>query len=322
MENSGMKSFRRNSRLALTLGVILVQLCPGCFVGPGRLRNGLEYDGIERRYLLHLPPSHSADQRWPLVVALHPFAATGAMMARTTGFDSIADEEGFVVCYPQGLTFLWNGDPTDEPKGLLVEDADDVEFIDRLLNHLIERYAVDSSRIYVVGASNGGLMAQRLACELGDRLAAVAPVMITMPEGFPERCENTSEVPMLMILGTDDPFFPWEGGVVQHGPSSATTYLSAERTVDFWVERNRAASEPEVEALPDLDPDDGTRIYREVHAADESGAEFVFYRVEGGGHTWPGSSSNLLESFAGVGRISQDMDASRVIWDFFKTKSR
>ncbi len=303
--------------------VLTIMLCiSGCLAGPGRTRHVLEHDGLRREYLLHLPTGHNRERLWPLVIALHPFASTGAMMARTTDFDPIADEEGFIVCYPRGVTFLWNGDPTDEAKGLLVEDADDVGFIARLLDELIEDYGVDPARVYVTGASNGGLMTQRLACALGERLAAVAPVMITLPERFPEACEGGSAVPMLMIFGTNDPFFPWEGGAVQQGPSSAVTYLSAVDTVDFWVNRNGAAAEAEVEALPDLDPEDGTRVYRETHAAGASGAEFVFYRVEGGGHTWPGSRSNLLESLAGVGRISQDMDASRVIWDFFKTKSR
>ena len=317
-----MKHRSRLLSIVFGLGFSALLLLSGCPAGPGRTRHVLEHDGLRRDYLLHLPPSHDGDQAWPLVIALHPFAATGAMMARTTNFDPIADEEGFIVCYPEGVTFLWNGDPTDEAKGLLVEDADDVGFIDLLIDQLIEDYGADPSRVYVTGASNGGLMTHRLACALGDRIAAAAPVMITLPEGFPEGCEGGSAVPMLMIFGTEDPFFPWEGGAVQQGPSSAVTYLSAADTVDFWVARNGAAAEAEVEALPDLDPGDGTRVYRETHAAGESGAEFLFYRVEGGGHTWPGSRSNLLESLAGVGRVSQDIDASRVIWDFFKTKSR
>jgi polyhydroxybutyrate depolymerase len=123
----------------------------------------------------------------PLLIALHPFAGSGESMANTTGFDGIADEEGFVVCYPNGVTLLWNGDPTDEtPKQLLVEDADDVGFIDTLLDRLIVDYPIDPARVYVCGASNGGLMVQRLACELPDRFAAAAAVMITLPEGFPE----------------------------------------------------------------------------------------------------------------------------------------
>ena len=120
-----MKHRSRLLSIVFGLGFSAVLLLSGCPAGPGRTRHVLEHDGLRRDYLLHLPPSHDGDQAWPLVIALHPFAATGAMMARTTNFDPIADEEGFIVCYPEGVTFLWNGDPTDEAKGLLVEDADD-----------------------------------------------------------------------------------------------------------------------------------------------------------------------------------------------------
>lgn len=311
--------YRMHSIVALLVTALLL---PGCTAGPGRTRHALQHDGLRREYLLHLPPNHGTGNAWPLVIALHPFAATGAMMARTTEFDPVADAEGFIVCYPKGVTFLWNGDPTDEKNGLLVEDADDVGFIAALIDHLIAEYAVDPDRVYVTGASNGGLMAQRLACELGDRLAAVAPVMITLPDTFPQHCVGDVPVPMLMIFGTEDPFFPWEGGTVQEGPTRTSSYLSADDTVNFWVNRNGAASDAAIEALPDRDPQDGTRVYREFHSPGSTGAEFVFYRVEGGGHTWPGSHSNLLESLAGVGRVSQDIDATRVIWDFFKTKTR
>jgi polyhydroxybutyrate depolymerase len=220
------------------------------------------------------------------------------------------------------VTFLWNGDPTDETKGLLVEDANDVGYIAELVDYLVAEYGVDPARVYLTGASNGGLMTERMACERPDVFAAVAPVMITLPEGFPAWCTSTTPVPMLMILGVDDPFFPWQGGLVEQGPTSTQRYLSASETVDFWVTRNNAATEPAIEALPDLDPNDGTRVFRETHVGGESGTDFIFYRVEGGGHTWPGSRLSLLESLAGVGRVSQDIDASRVIWDFFKSKSR
>ena len=313
---------RRFTKLALALGLIMVLCSPGCSVGPGRTRATLEFDGLDRSYLLHLPPAHGAARTWPLVIALHPFAGSGEGMAQTTGFDSIADEEGFIVCYPEGVTFLWNGDPTDETKGLLVEDADDVGFIGALIDHLIAEYDVDPARIYVTGASNGGLMTQRLACALSDRIAAAAPVMITLPEGFPEWCAGSSPVPMMMILGTEDPFFPWEGGAVQQGPSNEQNYLSAAETVAFWVAKNGALSAPTLTALPDEDPADGTRVYRESYDGGETGAPFVFLRVEGGGHTWPGSTLNLLELIGGVGTVSRDVDASRAIWEFFDSVSK
>lgn len=317
-----MLNLRSSTRLVLSLGVILVVFGPGCPVGPGRTRLHLAHDGIQRSYLLHVPPDCTPERKWPVVVALHPFAGTGNGMARTTGFDAIADEEGFIVCYPEGVTFLWNGDPTDESKGLLVEDADDTGFIAALIDVLIDEYQADPSRVYLTGASNGGLMVERLACALSDRLAAAAPVMITLPSDFPEWCPDLSPLPMLMILGQEDPFFPWEGGTVQQGPSVESTYLSAAETVAFWVRKNLAASTPVVEALPDADPQDGTLVFRETYEATEAGEPFVFYRVEGGGHTWPGSTPGALERLAGVGRVSQDFDASREIWAFFKDKSR
>lgn len=317
-----MSVTRRTTQCALIFSAALTLLGSGCVVGPGRSRQVLEFEGRSRSYLLHLPPGHDTAQDWPLVIALHPFAANGEMMAQTSGFDTIADEEGFLVCYPEGVTFLWNGDPTDETKDLLVEDANDVGYISALVEHLVTEYGADPARVYLTGASNGGLMTERLACERAELFAAVAPVMITLPEGFPAWCTASMPVPMLMILGVDDPFFPWQGGLVEQGPTNTQRYLSAAETVNFWVERNNASMEPTIEALPDRDPNDGTRVVRETHAGGDSGADFIFYRVEGGGHTWPGSRLSFLESLAGVGRVSQDIDASRVIWDFFKSKSR
>lgn len=290
----------------------------GCWSDLCVTRHSMWFDGVRRTFLLHVPVSYSEETAWPLVIALHPFGGTGQGMRQITGFDRIADEEGFVVCYPEGVTFLWNADPADEDTKQLVENADDVGFLSALVDLLIAEHNVDAQRVYVTGASNGGLMAHRLACELADKVAAVAPVMTTLPVGFPDRLQPAHPVPILMIQGVDDPFFPWEGGTVQQGPFRQTLYLSVADTVRFWVENNRAQEPPEVEVLPDLDRDDGTRVFRETYLAGESGAEVVFYRVEGGGHTWPGGTLGVLEALIGVGNVSRDFSASRTIWEFFE----
>lgn len=197
--------------VSLCFALTILTTLNGCS-GRGADRHFVCHDGVRRTFLLHVPPGYSREILWPVVIALHPFAGTGHGMARTTGFDQIADEEGFVVCYPEGVTFLWNGDPTDDhtkPK-LLVEAADDVGFIAALIDLLISEKSVDPARVYITGASNGGLMAHRLACELTDRIAAVAPVMTTLPAGFSERLHPAHPVPILMIQGVSDPFFPWE----------------------------------------------------------------------------------------------------------------
>lgn len=295
----------------------------GCASAPGHTRDTLAHDGRERGYLLYVPPALPQDQTVPLVLALHPFAGTGDSFAVTTGFDRIARAEGFIVCYPEGVSFLWNGDPTDEPdKQLLVEDADDVGLIGALLDRLLAAYPIDPARVYVCGASNGGLMAQRLACELSDRFAAAASVMITLPEGFDTACAPKSPIPMLILFGTEDPFFPWEGGNVQQGPSRSSRYLSARATVDYWVNANLAVRPAAVTLFPDTDPADGTRAITEHYPAGPTGAPVLFYRIHGGGHTWPGSAPSWLETLAGVGRTSRDIDASRVIWEFFARHSR
>ena len=159
-------------------------------------------------------------------------------------------------------------------------------------------------------------MAHRLACELSDTIAAAASVMITLPKGFPDTLQPSEPVPFLLIQGDEDPFFPWEGGTVQQGPYRQSEYMSAADTVAFWVSANGANTLPVVDSLPDQDPCDGTRVYRETYSGGVSGADILFYRVQGGGHTWPGSNKGLLEKLTSTGRVSNDFSASYAIWDF------
>jgi len=280
--------------------------------------SALHVHGQARTYWLYVPASCDGSEPVPLVLALHPFAATGLAMARTTGFNAVADEEGFIVVYPNGRTRLWNGDPTDGQQNWL-QCRDDVQFIDALLDELLDTYPIDPARIYVCGASNGGLMVQRLACELTERFAAAASVMTTLPVGWGAFCQPAAPIPILLMQGVDDPFFPWEGGTVQQGPFMASDYGSAADMVAFWVSSNGALAPPTTADIPDTDPEDGTTVFRETYTAGPVGAEVVFYGIVGGGHTWPGSPPSLTSL---VGVTSQDIDATRTIWEFFARHAR
>ena len=273
----------------------------------------LNINGQIRTYWVYAPASCDGSAPVPLVLALHPFATTGLYMARTTNFNAVADEEGFIVAYPNGCTRLWNGDPTDDQQGR-DQCRDDVQFVDALLDELPSSYRIDPARIYVCGASNGGLMTQRLACELAERFAAAASVMTTLPVGWGEVCEPTAPISVLLMQGVDDPFFPWEGGTVQQGPFMQSDYGSAADMVTFWVSSNSSVSPPTTEDMPDTVPEDGTTVFRETYTAGPAGAEVVFYGIVGGGHTWPGSTPRLSPL---VGTTSQDIDATRTIWEFF-----
>lgn len=295
-------------------------MCAGCPCPlPGTIKECIVVGELNRTYLVHVPTAFEAKERLPLIIALHPFTGTGETMERITGLSSLADRESFLVAYPDGHQRVWNADPV-APSSILGRPADDVAFISALIDHLVETHGADPGRVFVTGASSGGLMAHRVACELTDKLAAAASVMITLPVGWQDHEKPSKPLPFLMIQGTADPFFPWQGGTVNEGPFRQSEYLSAEDSVGFWVTENMAVLPPTETNLPDAAPNDGTTVLREVYAPGPGGAEVDFYRINGGGHTWPGSSDTRLIFL--VGRTSQDINATQVIWDFFEAHAR
>src|SRR3972149_2013054 len=159
-------------------------------------------------------------------------------------------------------------------------------------------------------------MSQRLAVELSDRIAAIAPVVGGMAPRLRERTPN-APVSVLVMNGTDDPLVPYQGGTVARTRGET---ISVADIVRLWVTHNRCPDRPETVFLPDRDPADGTRVRRTVHGSCAGKTEVVLYTIEGGGHTWPGGPQSL--PVAGGGGGSRDIDATRVIWDFFAAHPR
>jgi polyhydroxybutyrate depolymerase len=311
----------KNRMLVSMTALAACLVCASCLRTPpaGTLKECIVVGDLDRTYLVHVPTGFDGKTRLPLVVALHPFTGTGKAMERMTGFSSLADREGFLVAYPDGHQRVWNADPA-APSSILGPPADDVAFVSALIGHLLDAYNADPDRVYVTGASSGGLMTHRVACELTDKLAAAASVMITLPVGWKDYEKPAGPLPFLIIQGVADPFFPWQGGMVNEGPSRKREYQSVEETVAFWVDNNNAVSPPTKTDLPDTNPNDGTTVFWDAYAANPEGAEVDLYGINGGGHTWPGGAGTCLEFL--VGRIGQDMDAAQVVWNFFKTHIR
>ncbi|GMW03561.1 MAG: esterase [Candidatus Hydrogenedentota bacterium] len=299
------------------LCLLIVVACMGgaCPKLPqGTVRTTIEHGGRTRTYLVYVPESYTPGTPTPVVLALHPFSLTGVDMQRKSGFDVVADREGFLVCYPDAVSRVWNGDPTDETQG---PGEDDPGYIAAVLDQLAIDYSLDANKVFVAGMSNGALMTYRLACELSDRITAIAGVACTLPAGFGSFCAPVKPLPVMMMMGVADPFFPWEGGTVNQGPFMQVQYQSAADSVAHWIGINNAGGPPQVEELPDTDPMDGTRVFRETHAANPGGHPVVFYRIEGGGHTWPGGYTSVLEQLVSVGNTSRDINAAEAIWAFF-----
>ena len=268
----------------------------------------LKSGGDIRNYWLVRPEGLEKTKPAPLLMVLHGSAGSGEDMMTVTqrGFERLADKEKFVVVYPDALERRWND------QGGTV---DDVGFLLAIVDKLVADGLVDKNRIYVAGISNGGMMAQRLACEQADRIAGIATVAGGLPEPLQATCKPARALPVLVIQGTEDPIVPWSGGAVA-GFEDFGKVLSARETAKFWAANNRCGDGGVIAAEPDRDPKDGTRVKMEVFASCPAGAAVKLAAVEGGGHTWPGGYQYLPERF--IGRTSQDVDANMLIWDFFK----
>jgi polyhydroxybutyrate depolymerase len=198
--------------------------------------------------------------------------------------------------------------------------VDDVGFLSAVIDHVGRSVTVDRGRVFSTGISNGGLMSFRLARELSTKIAAIAPVAISMSEDVARMRQPARPVAVVMIPGTLDPLVPWNGGDLgfQRG-AKVGRVLSVSETIRYWTGHNHCAAAPAVAMEPDRDPSDGTRVRHEVYGSCREGADVALYAVEGGGHTWPGGQQYLPVGI--VGRTSRDIDANEVIWAFFKSRS-
>jgi polyhydroxybutyrate depolymerase len=264
--------------------------------------------GTVRTYLLHVPASLNKDKPAPLVLVFHGGGGHARNMPRFTQFDRLADEQNFIVAYPQGLNKHWS-----DSRGL--SPADDVGFIRALIAELERSHKVDPKRVYATGISNGGFFSQRLACDLADKVAAVASVAATMPEPLVPACKPARPVSVMFLQGTKDPLVPIDGGPVA---STHGRCVSLAGAASFWRNRDQTSSTPVTVDLPDT-AHDGTRVHREVYGGGAEGTEVVVYTIEGGGHTWPGGTQYLPALF--VGKASRNLDATQTIWEFFARHS-
>jgi polyhydroxybutyrate depolymerase len=272
----------------------------------------LTVDGLERSYILHVPRGLNPDQPIPLLIAMHGGGGNARQMQRYTGFNRVANREGFVVVYPQGIEDRWNDGRVFEES----PQTDDVEFIEVLIDHLIKTRNIDPQRVYATGISNGGFMSYRLGCELSDRIAGIAPVTANLSIDLAMFCEPAHSLKVLIINGTDDPLVPYEGGEVRVplvGNPRGEIH-STDESVRFWAAHNSCTADPLVDSQPDVNLRDESTV--EIITYTDCDAPVQLLSVIGGGHTWPGAAQYLPV----VGGVNRDIHASDVIWEFFRAE--
>jgi polyhydroxybutyrate depolymerase len=315
-----MKLWR--TKITVLLGTLILGWAMAAGCRAETFTCSIPWGGLTRTYRLYLPPAPVKSGRsLPLVIALHGGGGNAGKMLKLTqgGFNTLADKEGFLVVYPNGVENHWNDGRENARYRALREKIDDVGFISALIDRLAKDRNIDQQRVYVAGISNGAMMAQRLACERAGKIAAIAAVAGNLPDDRAPQGSPARPLSVLMISGTADPMMPWDGGEVRFFLLKLGRVLSVAQTVKFWVTRNRCSPIPVITRLPHRNPRDATRVRREVYGDGDLGTEVVLYAIEGGGHTWPGGRLNVPESFTGP--TSQDLNACEVIWSFFTRHS-
>ncbi|HEV2582566.1 MAG TPA: PHB depolymerase family esterase, partial [Ktedonobacteraceae bacterium] len=194
-----------------------------------------------RSYLLHLPKHYNNAISYPVILIFHGFGGTAAGMERGSAFSTLADAQGFIAVYPQGLPQPHTDKPFWAEIGPIDYGVDDVLFVSDILNDLQQKFCVDAHRLYATGFSNGGGLTTLLACRLAGRVAAFAPISGN-DYSIPGGCHPGRPVALLNMHGSADPLLPYNGTPPGSSPDwplpSLPQYLRA------WAARDGCATGP------------------------------------------------------------------------------
>lgn len=275
--------------LAVLLGTSLSAAAQASALPTGDFPGQLNFGGLDRTYQVHVPRN---GQPSGLVINLHGAGQTGAVQSSLTNFNAVADQNGFVVAYPDGIDLSWA-----DGRGASIPDrqgVDDVGFLSAVVDRLVRDYGIPPGRIYATGMSAGAFMATRLACDRADLIAAIAPVAGTLGSGQP--CFPSRAVSVLQIHGTADGVVPFGGGSMV-GRGGASDVISAPSFAERW--RTADGCPAPVEQV------DGP-VHRFNAGGCAGGTSVDFVQVDGGGHDWHqpnfNSSGAIGQFFATHGR--------------------
>ena len=286
------------------------------------------HDGQVRRFHFFAPGETDDQTSYPLVILLHGHGGSSDQMLGLNNRKApykiwldVAAREKIFILVPEGVIspdgkLGWNdcrGDVTTNPS------TDDVGFILALADAMTRTYSIDAKRMYASGTSNGGHMSFRLAIEAGDKFAAIAPIVASLPSN--SKCSSPTEaVALLLLNGTDDPILPYHGGLVAGGRGEV---LSTVETIEFWKGVNQNTATPVTETFPDLNTADESTIIQTSHGGDTSVQDVILVTMDGAGHTEPSIAEQYSRVFeAIVGIQNHDVEMAELVWHLFQDKSK
>lgn len=264
-----------------------------------------DHDGLTRDYILYLPANIQTGA--PLVFNLHGYTEWASIQLIYSEMTDVADANGFAVCYPEGTVddfgfTHWNSGLVDVP-------VDDLGFLTSLAEALQIEHNLDPERTFSCGISNGGMMSYHLACNAPETFKAVASVAGSMTTPTYTNCDSGVSVPVFAIHGTFDFVVPYDGADIP--VDGLGTFQSVDQVMSFWNDHNSCATAIEG-SLENINLFDLSTVDTWKWLSCDGGNENWLYRVNGGGHNWPGAIPIIA-----LGNTNQDFDASEEIWNFF-----
>ncbi len=292
------------------------KIVPGTYSGSVELT----FRGFKRDFLIHFPNGYSSSKPYPLVMAIHGAFSSATEFEKVSGFSTLADDEGFIVVYPNGIGIFgflrhWNA-------GYCCAYAaesqnDDVGYLKLILDSLMEKLPIDRNRIFLSGFSNGGMMAYRFAAEFPEYVAAIAAVSTTIGsknvDAEKEWKLQKPKIPVSVLIahGLADESIPYIGGL-RPGSSKAIAFHAVDQSVEFWLKTNRcnqnAVFRSQVNNMVEV------KTWTEC----SDGSLVKLYSIQEWNHRWPGIHH--------TGKLPVDnqlnkFDLTKIIWDFFQIQT-
>lgn len=294
----------KNKWIALILVIALVGV--GFFGYKFIRRRQYEYisvNNVQRQYRIYIPSSYTGNEEVPLLLGLHGAGGSAKQYQRSTGFDTIAEDNGFIMVYPDGLGTMefslhyWHSGHVI-PRG----EPEDVLFLKMLVEELLTDYEINASRVYMTGHSNGGMMTYRMAAEHANLFAAIAPVSGSIG-GKPSSDESEIIIPdpseavsVVQFHGYLDTHVLYEGGETIDGINKGRTDRSVQNATDFWVENNNCNPTPEP-----IVQSTNEKINFTKYVGGDNNTEVVLLTMLEAAHSWDSINGEIVaEQFQGT----------------------
>jgi polyhydroxybutyrate depolymerase len=302
-----MKISLTPSAIAIVVATALLFVAQTAMAGDAVPHN-INVGGVSRTYLLFAPPGRNG-KAGPAFIMMHGSGSTAAQQENYSNFDALAQAHGLVVMYPNGIDKHWNDGRVIGHESM----ADDIGFMKAMLAEVIAQGLIDPKRVYAAGISNGGFMAQHMACVMPEALAGIGVIAATQP--VDAACPSPRPMPVIFFQGTADKFVPFNGGPIAPQFGNRGSAMSNAQAVEIWQKRNGCGAAIRTE-LPGTNPMPVTVVTYPCPPG--RGLEDVI--VQGGGHTWPGAHQGVMASMI-LGPVTDSINANEMMWTFFQKQA-